>query len=136
MTSLAERFAVEAERLEGTRFRLHGRTPDTGLDCAGLVACALKNAGGPRAVLPPYRLHNLSLAPFEAAARSCGFGLAAGKVQRGDLLLVTPGPEQQHLVIALGSNRFVHAHAGLRSVVVQSVLPAWRSLAHWRLAKD
>lgn len=136
MTLLAERFATEAERLEGTRFRLHGRAPDTGLDCAGLVACALEKAGGPRAILPPYRLRNLTLAPFEAAARNCGFVEAAGKVLRGDLLLFTPGPDQQHLVVALESNRFVHAHAGLRRVVVQSALPAWRTLAHWRFAKD
>ena len=136
MTSLAERFAAEAERLEGARFRLHGREPCTGLDCAGLVACALKNAGGPKAVLPPYHLRNLSIAPFEAAARCCGFTEVSGAILRGDLLLVAPGPDQQHLVIALGRNRFVHAHAGLRRVVLQGGLPAWRSLAQWRLTSD
>lgn len=133
MTSLAERFASEAEQLAGTRFRLHGRQPKTGLDCVGLVGCALENAGGPTLILPPYRLRNLSIAPFFAASQCCGFADASGAVMRGDLLLVAPGPDQQHLVIALANDRFVHAHAGLRRTVIQSALPAWRLLAHWRL---
>lgn len=136
MSLLAERFACEAERLEGTRFRLHGRHPDTGLDCVGLVAWSLEKAGGKVTGLPSYGLRNLSPEPYLHAARESGFSEVSGAIRRGDLLFVAPGPCQQHLVVALGNNRFVHAHAGLRQVAVHSGLPAWQLLAHWRLTND
>lgn len=46
MTSpLERRFALEAERMIGTRFHHQGRLPGIGLDCVGLVWCAAKHAG-------------------------------------------------------------------------------------------
>lgn len=136
MSSRAERFASEAERLAGAQFRLHGRQPETGLDCVGLVAWSLEKAGGQLTGLPSYGLRNLSPEPFLQSAQTCGFSDASGAIRRGDLLFVAPGPCQQHLVVALGNNRFVHAHAGLRHVAVHSGLPAWQLLAHWRLTND
>jgi cell wall-associated NlpC family hydrolase len=37
--------ATAAETLVGSRFRLHGRDPETGLDCVGVVAAAMAAIG-------------------------------------------------------------------------------------------
>jgi len=136
MTCAAERFAFEAERLVGIPFRLHGRDPATGVDCIGLVACALE-AAGLRADPPQgYMLRNTNLGAHADKAGNSGFVPVAGPVIRGDLLLVRPGPAQHHLVVALGKARVVHAHAGLRRVVVQTADTGWPVLKHWRLTNS
>ena len=130
----AARFADEAEQLAGARFRLHGRDPATGLDCVGLVACALAKCGRMVAVPGGYGLRNSSIGRHLAFAAHNHFIPAEGQIERGDLLLVRPGPAQHHLVVALAAGRFVHAHAGLRRVVVHRGLPQGAVAAHWRLA--
>ena len=136
MTCAAKRFAFAAERLVGTPFRLHGRDPATGVDCIGLVACALE-AAGLRADPPQgYMLRNTKLGVHVDKAGKSGFTPVAGPVIRGDLLLVRPGPAQHHLIVALGKARVVHAHAGLRRVVVQAADTGWPVLKHWRLANS
>ena len=73
----AMRFAKAAEELVGTPFRLHGRTPAAGVDCVGLVACALKHGGVPcgGAVDPPggYGLRNRSIDRLLHLAADNGF---------------------------------------------------------------
>ena len=134
MSEPGDRVAQEAEQLVGTRFRLQGRNPETGLDCIGLAACALERAG----VLshPPtgYSLRNTSIEQHLLCAHYSGLRSATGVAKRGDVLLVRPGPAQHHLLIALGEGAFVHAHAGLRQVVVQHGLSGWPIIKHWRLA--
>ena len=61
MTSLAERFAAQAEALVGTPFRLGGRDPATGLDCIGIAACALGRAGGEVHSPTGYALRNIDI---------------------------------------------------------------------------
>ena len=134
MKRLAQRFADEAQKLEGTRFRLHGRNAATGLDCIGLAACALDRAGAASLAPTGYALRNSDITGHLAMVLAAGFVPARGEALRGDMLLVRPGPAQQHLLIALGQNRFVHAHAGLRRVVIQTGLCGWPVLHHWRLA--
>ena len=134
MTLLARRFADEAEQLEGAHFRLHGRNPATGLDCIGLASCALRRAGGTGSAPSGYLLRNTDISHHLAELVPAGFVPVAGEAMRGDILLVRPGPAQQHLLIALGQNRFIHAHAGLRRVVIQAGLSGWPVLHHWRLA--
>lgn len=136
MTGLADRFATEAERLEGTRFRLHGRDPATGLDCIGLAACALARAGGKATAPRHYALRNLDIGRFLNGGRPDGFEPVTGAPRRGDLLLVRPGPAQHHVLIALSPHRFVHAHAGLRRVVIQHGPHRWPVIHHWRLAQN
>lgn len=123
-------FAAAAEALAGTRFRLGGRVPAHGLDCVGLVACAL----GTRAAPAGYGLRNASIARHLAFAQAAGFHPAAGPARPGDLLLAEPGPAQHHLLVMLDADRFVHAHAGLGRVVVQPGPPDWPIAVHWRLA--
>lgn len=128
-----EALARAAEALAGSRFRLHGRDPATGLDCLGLLAVALAAIGRPAPLPTGYGLRSQRLAGVEAAAAACGFGEATGARLPGDVLLLRPGPCQHHLAIAATVGRVVHAHAGLRRVVVAPELPGWPLLRRWRL---
>ena len=136
MTPLADCFAREAAALVGTEFRLHGRDPSTGLDCIGLADAALRRAGIKADAPIGYTLRNSSIARFLDHAEVSGFQPATGDPKRGDLLLVQTGPGQVHLLIAVGGDVFVHAHAGLRRVVLQQGIPDWPVLHHWRLAAE
>lgn len=126
-----ETFATAAEALLGAPFRLGGRDPATGLDCVGLVACAL-GADAPQG----YALRNSCIARHLRFVEGAGFLVAAGRLTRGDLILAVPGPGQHHLLVALGRERFVHAHAGLRRVVLHHGALFWPELARWRLASE
>lgn len=135
MTPLPERFAAAAERLVGTPFRLHGRDPEHGLDCVGVVLFALRccgvDGGG---FAPRYGLRNISIADLLPMAAALGLREVEGGRQRGDVLLVRAGPAQQHLLVITGRDRFVHAHAGMRRVVLQHGADGWPPLRHWRLS--
>ncbi|MFA9200910.1 MAG: NlpC/P60 family protein [Cypionkella sp.] len=128
------RLAEAAEALVGAPFRLHGRDPASGLDCVGVIAAALAACG--RAVPAPhgYGLRNRSIAPWLMLAERAGLAETAAPLAPGDAVLARPGPGQHHLLIALAGGRFVHAHAGLRRVVVQPGPLPWPELRRWRLA--
>jgi cell wall-associated NlpC family hydrolase len=131
--SAAPAFARAAENLAGTRFRLRGRDPATGLDCVGLVAAALATTGRDPPAPSGYGLRNSSINEALGFASGAGFDECAGEPIAGDLLLVRPGPLQHHLLIALERGRFVHAHAGLRRVTITPGPAPWPILRHWRL---
>ena len=119
----ADAFAAAAQAFVGTPFRLHGRHSD-GLDCVGLVLAALARTGRAVPQVGGYALRNRTVARWDDAFAQAGFVRAAGMPVRGDLLLLTPGPVQHHLAVALGPQRIVHAHAGLRRVVAGPFDPA------------
>lgn len=125
-------FAAAAEALLGAPFRLGGRDPATGLDCIGLVACALGGAEAPVG----YALRNSSIDRHLGFAAGAGFAPANDAIARGDLILAAPGPAQHHLLVALGPARFIHAHAGLRRVVLQDAPLPWPERARWRLQPE
>lgn len=120
--------ARAAEALVGTRFRLHGRDPATGLDCVGLAAAAL---GAPAPA--SYRLRNRDIAAALAFAPRAGLAEASGAIEPGDVLLARAGPAQHHLLIADTAGGFVHAHAGLRRAVITPAPLPWPVERHWRL---
>ena len=118
----------------GCRFRLHGRDPETGLDCIGLVDAAL-SAGGGRPVTPRgYGLRNIAIDSWLPCAAESGLVEAGGPPRPGDVMLITLGYAQHHLVIAIDAHSVVHAHAGLRRVVQQPREPTWQIETAWRLA--
>jgi len=41
-----------------------------------------------------------------------------------------------HIGIAADAARLVHAHAGLRRVVLATAPPDWQPIGHWRWAGD
>lgn len=130
------RLARAAEALEGSPFRLHGRDPATGLDCIGLLGAAMARTGRPIDLPSGYPWRLRELAQWLPSAQSCGFAEANGDFRPGDVVLLTPGPAQFHLAIAVRDMRWVHAHAGLRRVVIAAELPAGPIAAHWRLRRN
>ncbi|WP_247711858.1 NlpC/P60 family protein [Qipengyuania qiaonensis] len=134
MSACGEVIARAAEALIGTRFRLHGRSRETGLDCIGLVGTSLMDCGQDVRWPQGYGLRNADIARWLNLAEANGLAACAGPIRRGDILLTRPGPGQHHLLVALGGDRFVHAHAGLRRVVVQHLVPLDPLLAQWRVA--
>lgn len=127
----SEAFAAAAEALLGAPFRLGGRDPAAGVDCVGLVACALgKGIEAPQG----YALRNTCIDCHLAFATRAGFERTTEPFARGDLVLAAPGPAQHHLLVALGRERFIHAHAGLRRVAIHHGPLPWPELARWRLA--
>ena len=135
MTSRAERFASAAERLAGSKFVLHGRDPATGIDCVGVVLLALRAVGINLHIPPSYALRNIDIGRHLTVTEASALVEMSGTSCRGDMLLVTPGIAQQHLIVALGGTRFIHAHAGLRRIVVQHGFAHWPVLRHWRLSE-
>ena len=130
----ADRIVAAARDLVGVRFRLQGRSRASGVDCVGLAALALAEAGH-EAVLP----RGYGLRPGdEALARDwlAQAGLVAvERPKAGDLALVRPGPLQLHLMILVPGGH-VHAHAGLGRVVETPGPSPWPVIGHWRTIEE
>jgi len=122
--------AAAALRLVGTRFRLHGRLPDNGLDCVGLVAAAMQSAG--YAPNPPegYSLRSVSVSQWLCHADESGLIRTEAP---GDVVLCMVNPVQPHLLIAVPGG-FVHAHAGLGRVTFMPAPLPWPIALQWHLA--
>ncbi len=125
--------ADAAAAYAGVPFRLQGRDPAQGLDCIGLLEAALAAKGRTVVFAHGYALRNIDISGLVPAPESCGFTAVTDAVQPGDVLLLRPGPAQLHLVIATADGTFVHAHAGLRRVVIQPGPLPGELIEHWRV---
>lgn len=123
--------AEAAMTLVGSPFRLHGRSPETGLDCVGVVAEAMRRTGARPDCPEGYSLRLMSVSRWlENASRS---GLASVE-SGGDVVLCMANPVQPHLAIAVPGG-FVHAHAGLgRVTYLPGPLP-WPVVRQWRFGE-
>lgn len=133
MSAARHAIARAAEGLVGTAYRLHGRTPATGLDCLGLASATFAAAGRHLPLPTGYALRIRDLARLLPDLDRCGLLAVDGPVEPGDLLLTQVSPTQFHLLIAATEGRFVHAHAGIRQVVMQDGPLEWPIAHHWRL---
>ncbi|MEP6867779.1 MAG: NlpC/P60 family protein [Novosphingobium sp.] len=126
--------AHAAEALVGCPFRLHGRDPQTGLDCIGLLQAVFR-AIGIKADLPSgYSLRTSRWPGLGLFASDLGFDLIEGGIEPGDVCLFQPSPAQLHFAVAAsGRDRFVEAHAGLRRVVISPGPYPHALLRQWRL---
>ena len=127
-----KRLARAAAGMIGAPFRLYGRDPKLGIDCVGLVAASMEAIGHPATAPANYRLRNSSIEHLLGFAQLSGFEPATGEVERGDVILTSPGPGQHHLLIAENSRSAIHAHAGLRRVVRQPLDIGSQTIARWR----
>lgn len=127
-----EAIARAASALIGTRFRLHGRDPDYGLDCIGVVGEALAGAGFRIRTPHDYSLRNSRIAGFLQFAGMAGLQPAQLPAIAGDIVLTRPGPAQFHLLVYTGQNTFIHAHAGLRKVARMPGPLHDPIIHHWR----
>lgn len=128
----ADRAVAAARGAIGVRFRLHGRSPDHGLDCVGLAGVAMRAAGFAGDIPGGYALRGGDAAGF--AARLDASGLVRGTAPLpGDLALFETGPAQFHLAV-LVEHGIVHADAMLRRVVERPGATPWPMLGCWRVA--
>jgi len=126
--------ACAAQDLIGTPFRLHGRDPASGLDCIGLLGGAMARRGQPISLPTGYTLRLSDPAPWLPDPATLGFAAASAPVLPGDVVLLQLGVAQFHLAIAAAPHGWIHAHAGLRRVVLTPELPEGRIAHHWRRA--
>lgn len=125
--------AIAARGLVGASYRHDGRDPATGLDCLGVLGAALTAIGQAAALPPRNTMHRRGESDVATIARTCGLVDASGPTRPGDVLLVRCSPLQLHVLVAVRADCFVHAHAGLRRVVLSPTDPAWSIVGHWRL---
>ncbi len=130
----SERIVAAARGLIGAPFRLHGRSGAHGLDCIGLAALALSQAGhkglGQGIVPVAYSVRGGTLERFVEAMRAAGLRRVR-KARPGDLALAQAGIAQFHLMIFSGAGH-VHADAGLGRVVEMPGPSPWPLIAHFR----
>ncbi|HEX6155381.1 MAG TPA: C40 family peptidase [Burkholderiales bacterium] len=110
-TSDRERPLIQAMQNLGVKYRLGGRSPETGFDCSGLVTHVFERAWG---VLLP---------PGTAALSKVGAPVARLKeLQPGDLVFYnTRNRPYSHVGIYVGDGRFVHAPRPGAKVRVESL---------------
>ena len=111
----------------GAPFRLNGCHPQTGFDCAGLVAYCWHIA--PETL--PIRRSMMRVAPaiWHDALSAASF-VETRAPKDGDVLLLDCGRGRWHVGISDGDT-VIHAHAGLGRVV-RSPLGAMRVVSVWR----
>ncbi|HWU03539.1 MAG TPA: peptidoglycan endopeptidase [Novosphingobium sp.] len=131
MARAGDKVARAALEVVGVRFRLRGRDPATGLDCVGVVAAALAGNGCRLALPIDYAMRAQDTGRAAPFADALGCVAAHGDAQPGDILLLHVGPGQHHFAVAVDGG-FVHAHAGLRRVVLAPAMPAGAVIGHWR----
>jgi murein DD-endopeptidase / murein LD-carboxypeptidase len=115
-----------ARALIGTRFRLHGRHVEHGLDCVGLLAAAY---GLSERVPIGYALRGDGAARWMAQIDVLATR-RSGDPQPGDILLMQAGVAQLHLGMWSGSS-LIHADASLGRVVETPDGPRWPLLGCW-----
>jgi cell wall-associated NlpC family hydrolase len=125
--------ALAAQGLVGTRFRMHGRHREHGLDCLGVIAAALREIGMPGDFPTDYAWRNAHPQRAMALAGQWNFVAVRDAILPGDVILLRVGAAALHFVIAVTGNAFVHAHAAQRQVLLSPAMPEGRIIAHWRL---
>lgn len=129
----AKRFVEAATTFLGCRFQLHGRDPQKGLDCVGLIHVSLLAIGQTPHLPVGYKLRNVDPSHWFEAAKNSGLVAIQSAIRSGDVILQQPGPSQHHLAIVETDQTIIHAHAGLRRVVRQELDRSAQILSQWRL---
>lgn len=116
LTGRASDLVVQAMTMIGTHYRYGGESPETGLDCSGLVRYVFKEAWG--AHLPR----------TSAEISRVGAKVNPQELQPGDLVFYnTLRRGFSHVGIYLGDNKFIHAPSGGGQVRIESM-----GLAYWK----
>ena len=109
-THAAEELVDEALSYLGIRYRFGGTSPETGLDCSGLVLNVFRNAVG------------LDLPRTASKMASLGDKIGRQELKPGDLVFFnTMRRTFSHVGIYLGDGKFVHAPSSGGKVRVESI---------------
>ena len=129
--------AARAVSQIGVRFKLHGRLAGHALDCAGLTAYAIQPFGNGVIVPQDYFLRGDFEEKIETYLdnSNCIRLPPETQILCGDILLLQVAASQQHLAI-MSEKGIVHAHAGLRKVVLTPLPLPWQLRAIWRIKEN
>lgn len=128
--------AKRALDLVGVSYKLGGRCPRAGLDCIGVVALALVDHIRPDEVPCDYILRGEYLERISVFFDRADFqSLTLEILEPGDLLLCQTAPRQLHMAV-LTEHGVVHAHAGLRRVVLTPLPLPWPMVGRWCVAGE
>lgn len=110
LTNRASELALNALSMVGIRYKYGGTTPESGLDCSGLVRFVFKEAWG----------KNLPRTAQEIS--QVGEKIDTKDLQPGDLVFYnTLKRSFSHVGIYLGDNKFIHSPSGGGEVRVESM---------------
>lgn len=116
-------FVTIARTYISTPFHHQGRMPGVGLDCAGVVVCALKESGYPVEDVKGYgRIPANGL--FQAMMEKHCDPISFGDVQTGDLLMFAFRGDMQHIAI-YDNGMLIHAYSDVFKVVENSLDATW-----------
>jgi cell wall-associated NlpC family hydrolase len=107
----------------GTPFHHQGRNAKTGLDCIGLIAHAAKAAGLEVQDRTDYARQPQGKELF-AALEAHGF-VPVQEMIAGDVLVFRFNRAPQHVALALGHDRMIHAYAPVGKVVETGLGVSW-----------
>jgi murein DD-endopeptidase / murein LD-carboxypeptidase len=135
MNAKAQIIAARAVSQIGVPFKLHGRLPGAALDCVGLVGYAIAPFDAQDTLPRDYRLRGDYLINIKTYLENSGLFENPNReiVADGDILLSQVGLGQHHLMIRV-RHGFVHAHSGLRRVVLTPGPSPWPIIKCWRMA--
>ena len=116
ITHRASELAVQALSMLGINYRYGGTSPETGLDCSGLVRYVFKEAWG------------ADLPRTSAEISRVGEKVDKGDLQPGDLVFYnTLRRGFSHVGIYLGDRKFIHSPAAGGQVRIEDM-----DLAYWK----
>lgn len=115
-TNRASEVALQAMSMLGIRYKMGGNTPETGLDCSGMVRLVFKQAWG--TVLPR---------TAEEISR-VGEQVDRQELRPGDLVFFnTLRRTFSHVGIYLGNNKFIHSPSAGGQVRIEDM-----DMAYWK----
>lgn len=124
MANDVETMIAAARGCLGTPFHHQGRMPGVGLDCIGLVVVALQAAG----FVVRDRLDYAPRPDGGSLVRALEDHGAARveEIEAGDVLLFRYDHQPQHVALAIGEGRLIHAFAPAGRVVETEIGAYWR----------
>lgn len=115
-TYKATELAMTAMTLIGAHYKYGGNSPETGIDCSGLVRYVFKEAWG------------TSLPRTSLELSKVGQEVSQDELQPGDLVFYnTMRRKYSHVGIYLGDNKFIHAPAAGKTVRIDNM-----ELRYWK----
>lgn len=119
-------FISAARRYIGTPFQHQARLPGVGLDCAGVVVCALQECGYAVNDRQGYgRIPSQGIFTH-AIVEHCDT-IQQSDVLPGDLMMFAFRDEPQHIAVVAENNMLIHAYQDVGRVVENSLDATWQS---------
>lgn len=124
MTAQADSMIAAARACLDTPFHHQGRAPQHGLDCIGLIICALQAAG--IAVQDRADYARWPEAEALATALERQGAVPVSPAAPGDILLFVLAGRAQHVALCTAPAQMIHAYAPAGKVVEGSIGAVWQ----------